>query len=169
MPEDGQFNMQITKPMISGRYLTRYNHKINRITKSRKTGTKSMTQEALRKNIRQNLGHSDPEGEENSFRNVLNDINDISLVNKWRNRRNQPDTMIDGDLPEVDIELENQANIQGQSEDLAVKQLTSILKKRGFNLAEIKLPKPGEKLALGDVIQSSGLNKRSHTAGFRIK
>lgn len=168
--EDDQFNMQITRPTISAHYLKKYRYRVNQLNKSTSNGAKSMNQQALRNNIRQTLGHTNLEGDENSFRDVLNDINDISLVNRRRNRRGEPETEVEGDLPELTYYGDKtETGIEPQGRE-AARKLSSILKKRNISISDIKVPSKGQTYIIGDAMRSSSsISKMSKSALFKIK
>lgn len=148
--------------------MTKYKYRVSKIGKSSGVGTKSLTQEAMRNNIRQQMGHTNPEDDENSFRHVLNDINDISLVNKRRNRRNDPDTLVDGDLPELTNYVDAGNKVVDKSDGQFAHQLSNILRKRNVSISDIKIPAMAHNHTIADSMKSASMSKLSKSALFRI-
>lgn len=161
--------MKITQPLISGDYISKYRRRLTAIGKKKRFVSKSMHVESTKSAKLGPLSLPKREIGDESMHRIINDINDISYINKKKNYKRKDNPIVEDEQEEVTEESHPlEENIENDS--LAYRRLHSLLKKRNLSLTEIQVPQTlGIPSKFSDVLKSGGLPKANKVASFRIK
>jgi hypothetical protein len=161
--------MKITQPLVSGAYISKYRRRLTAIGKKKRFVSKSLHQDSSKSAKAGALSAFRREIGDESMHRIINDINDISYVNKKKNYQRKNSPMIEDEQEEESAETHPQEeNVENES--MAYRRLNSILKKRNLSLTEIQVPQTlGLPSKFSDVLKSAGISKGSKSGIFRIK